>query len=57
MLHIEEEYEIPIESNYYHNHENFHFSDKQNNTHYIADYTKQELEGSSSTNIKIQQIK
>ena len=50
MPHVAEDYEIPIELNYYHNQENFDNSDKQNNTQNIKDYTKQEFKESSGTN-------
>ena len=49
MLHITQENETPIESHYYHSHETFNYSENQNTTHNIIDYTKQELEGFSST--------
>ena len=44
MLHFTEECETTIESNNYHNHENFNKSDEQNTTHKMTDYTKKELE-------------
>ena len=48
MLQIENEYETPIESNYYQKHcNNFQNAD---NIQEIIDYTKQELKRSSSTN-------
>ena len=48
MLQIENEYETPIESNYYQkNHNNFQNAD---NIQEIIDYTEQELKRSSSTN-------
>ena len=50
MLKIEEEYEIPIESKCYHNHEKFNNSDKQIITQNETDNAKQELECSSTTN-------
>ena len=48
MLEIENEYETPIESNFYkNNHDNFQNHD---NIQELIDYTEQELKGSSSTN-------
>ena len=39
MLKIAEEFETPIESNNYHNHENFNNSNEQNTTLNMTDYT------------------
>ena len=50
MLHIEEDYEIPIELNYYQNHEHFINSAEQNTTQNMTDYAKQELKRRSSMN-------
>ena len=44
MLQIENEYETPIESNFYENN-NHHFQNPDN-IQKITDYTKQELKGS-----------
>ena len=48
MLQIENEYETPIESNYYQNNEN-NFQNPDN-TQKITDNTEQELKGCASTN-------
>ena len=50
MLQIENEYESPIERNFYRNNENFNNFDKSDNTQNITDYSEQELKGSSSKN-------
>ena len=43
MLHIENKYATPIESNYYQNKENSKHFDKSNSTKNITDYSEQEL--------------
>ena len=48
LLQIKNEYETPIESNYYQNN-NSHLQNPDN-IHEIADYTEQEIKGNSSTN-------
>ena len=48
MLHIEEEYETPIDSNFYQNLEDLNISE-QNIMQNMTDYTKQELKKSLST--------
>ena len=49
MLHIEEEYETPIDSNFYQNLEDFFSISEQNIMQKMTDYTKQELKKSLST--------
>ena len=44
MLQIENEYETPIESNYYQNN-HYHFQNPDN-PQKVTDYTEQELKGS-----------
>ena len=48
MFQIENEYETPIESNYYQN--NYNNLQNPDNVQEKIDYTEQELKGSSSTN-------
>ena len=50
MFHIENEYETPIDSDYYQNNESFDNFKKPNNRQTTIDYAKQENEESSNKN-------
>ena len=52
MIQIDNEYEIPLESNYYQNNDYYlqNYFEKRNHSKEIIDYSEQKLTGSSSLN-------